>query len=150
MMIKIILLNLNFYYFVMNWIFHYIKFYHIFHKYLIILIYLELSHKNIKSFFTDVNYYVNKCYNANNIINEYGLETEFNYFYQELTNLYKDFCEEDKSDDRKIKLLNNVDKTYQRIYSIDGCQQTALRQGLNIVQRQMADGTVRTIKTLYQ
>ena len=74
-------------------------------------IYLELSHKNIKSFFTDVNYYVNKCYNANNIINEYGLETEFNYFYQELTNLYKDFCEEDKSDNRKIKLLNNVDKT---------------------------------------
>lgn len=49
-----------------------------------------------------------------------------------------------------IHSLNNVDKTYQRIYSIDGCQQTALRQGLNIVQRQMADGTVRTIKTLYQ
>lgn len=49
-----------------------------------------------------------------------------------------------------IHSLNNVDKTYQRIYSIDGCQQNALRQGLNIVQRQMADGTVRTIKTLYQ
>ena len=25
--------------------------------------------------------------------------------------MYKDFCEEDKSDNRKIKLLNNVDKT---------------------------------------
>ena len=49
-----------------------------------------------------------------------------------------------------IHSINNVDKTYQRIYSIDGCQQNALRQGLNIVQRQMADGTVRTIKTLYQ
>ena len=74
-------------------------------------IYLETSHNNIKSFFKQINVHVNKCYNANKIINEYGLETEFNYFYQELTNLYKDFSEEDKSDDIKIKMLNNEDKT---------------------------------------
>ena len=74
-------------------------------------IYLETSHINIKSFFQQINVYVNQCYNANNIINEYGLETEFNYLYQELTNLYKDFCFEEKSDEIKIKMLNNEDKT---------------------------------------
>ncbi|MBQ6208572.1 MAG: hypothetical protein IJK42_02195, partial [Prevotella sp.] len=38
----------------------------------------------------------------------------------------------------------------QRIYSIDGCQQSTLRHGLNIICREQPDGTIRTTKTIYK
>ena len=74
-------------------------------------IYTKHKTKSIQDFFKYVNFFVEECYKGNTIINEYGLETEYNYFYQELTNLYKDFYVDYLNENSKEKFLNNEDKS---------------------------------------
>ena len=74
------------------------------------IIFKNKKYDTILDFFTDINYSVDICNFANNKINEYGIETEYDYFYQEITNLYKDFYLMENKDDLKIKLLNDPDK----------------------------------------
>ena len=74
------------------------------------IIFKNKKYDTILDFFNDINYSVDICNFANNKINEYGIETEYDYFYQEITNLYKDFYLMENKDDLKIKLLNDPDK----------------------------------------
>ena len=45
----------------------------------------------------------------NSYLNEYGLETEFEYLYQELTNMILDLNNKNITDDKKIQFFNNSD-----------------------------------------
>ena len=74
------------------------------------VIFEQENYDNILNFFKEVNNNVNLCYLANDKINEYGIETEYDYFYQEITNLYKDFYQMENNEDLKIEILNNQDK----------------------------------------
>ena len=74
-------------------------------------IYTKHKYKSIQDFYKYVNFFVEECYKGNSIINEYGLETEYNYFYQELTNLYKDYYVDYLNENSKAKFLNNEDKS---------------------------------------
>ena len=49
-----------------------------------------------------------------------------------------------------VRTIDNPNIVGQHIYSIDGIRRNTLQSGINIVCQQMADGTFRTIKTIYQ
>ena len=49
-----------------------------------------------------------------------------------------------------VRTIDNPNIVGQHIYSIDGSRRNTLQSGINIVCQQMADGTFRTIKTIYQ
>ena len=68
------------------------------------------KYDTIINFFEDVNYNVKICNIANDNINEYGIEVEYDFFYQEITNLYQDFYYMENNDDMKNKILNDNDK----------------------------------------
>jgi hypothetical protein len=52
-------------------------------------------------------FYFLKDYNS--YLNEYGLETEFEYLYQELTNMILDLNNKNITDNKKIQFFNNSD-----------------------------------------
>ena len=74
------------------------------------IIFKNEKYDNIFDFFDNVNNNVEICNFANDKINEYGIEVEYDYFYQEITNLYQDFYFMDNKDDLKNKMLNDRDK----------------------------------------
>ena len=74
------------------------------------IIFKNEKYDNIFDFFDNVNNNVEICNFANDKINEYGIEVEYDYFYQEITNLYQDFYFMENKDDLKNKMLNDRDK----------------------------------------
>ena len=49
-----------------------------------------------------------------------------------------------------IRTHNDVRETSRHIYSIDGSQRVSMLHGLNIIRQEMADGTIRTTKSIYR
>ena len=67
--------------------------------FLIYFYYFFIFMNNVLHFLKDYNSY----------LNEYGLETEFEYLYQELTNMILDFNNKNITNDMKIQFFNNSD-----------------------------------------
>ena len=85
-------------------------------QFLLYLSYEYAIYKNRKNilddifyFFWEINSYIHISKNFNSYLNEYGLETEFEYFYQELTNMMIDLNNKNITDEIKIQFFNNSD-----------------------------------------
>ncbi len=65
--------------------------------------------KSSKGFFEILNEKVKECYTYNLGMVEYGLQTEINYIYQELTNLYYDFIKSNNKEFDVFVLLLSTD-----------------------------------------
>ena len=59
--------------------------------------------------FFEINSYILLFREYNSYLNEYGLETEFEYLYQELTNMILDLNNKNITDEIKIQFFNNSD-----------------------------------------
>ena len=85
-------------------------------QFLLYLSYEYSIYKNRKNILDDIYYlfweinsYIHISKNYNSYLNEYGLETEFEYFYQELTNMMIDLNNKNITDEIKIQFFNNSD-----------------------------------------